>query len=202
MKLLKPVTLGLLTLGLTSQLYAQTVTNYWHLSWKDNSDNERGFRIERMAPGETSYKIIATLLPNTTRYVDPFTGLVGSKWCYKVAAFNKVGQAESPEVCATAQVSSSSFLRAPTDVKATKINSSTINVTWVDSNVNYTGTNVYRRLGTNISTEVLLGTVPSGTSYNFTDHTFNPKTLYCYVLKDISPSYISTYSSSACIITP
>ena len=65
------------------------------LSWKDNADDETGFRVLR--DGEA----IATLPPDTEAYTD--TGLQPStRYCYRVVAFNEAGEsAPSNEACAT-----------------------------------------------------------------------------------------------------
>lgn len=58
-----------------------------HLSWKDNSGNETGFRIYRIT-GNQKIKI-AELGPNTTTYIDKDAP---SKACYLVVAFNSGGE--------------------------------------------------------------------------------------------------------------
>jgi hypothetical protein len=58
-----------------------------HLSWKDNSSDEYGFRIYRIAGNE---KIkIAELGPNITEYIDKNAP---PKACYMVTAFNSAGE--------------------------------------------------------------------------------------------------------------
>jgi hypothetical protein len=58
-----------------------------HLSWKDNSGNETGFRIYRITGNE---KIkIAELGPDTTNYIDKDAP---PKACYIVTAFNFDGE--------------------------------------------------------------------------------------------------------------
>jgi hypothetical protein len=60
-----------------------------HLSWKDNSKNEDGFRVYRIVGNQISK--IAELGPNATSFVDQ---AAQSKACYVVVAFNSAG--ESP----------------------------------------------------------------------------------------------------------
>lgn len=60
-----------------------------HLSWKDNSSNEAGFRIYRIT-GKKKIKI-ADVGPNVTTYSDKDAP---PKACYEIAAFNSAG--ESP----------------------------------------------------------------------------------------------------------
>ena len=58
-----------------------------HLSWKDKSGNETGFRIYRIT-GNQKVKI-AELGPNTTTYIDKDAP---PKACYLVVSFNSAGE--------------------------------------------------------------------------------------------------------------
>lgn len=59
------------------------------LTWRDNSNNESGFRIERSTDG-SSFSLIDTVDPNRTSYIDQ--GLTDSvRYWYRVRAFNSAG---------------------------------------------------------------------------------------------------------------
>jgi hypothetical protein len=66
-----------------------------HLSWKDSSSDENGFRIYRITGNE---KIkIAELGPNVTEYIDKSAP---PKACYIVSAFNSAGESSAlSKVC-------------------------------------------------------------------------------------------------------
>lgn len=85
------------------------------LSWTDNADNERGFRVERRQ-GAESFSVIATLEVDVTSYLD--TGLLpATDYCYRVLAFNDVGQSDySNEVCVTTPEIEMAF-EGPTDTQ-------------------------------------------------------------------------------------
>jgi Domain of unknown function (DUF4214) len=70
------------------------------LSWGDISNNEDGFRIERMA-ADGSFVQIATVGANVTSYTD--SNLTsGSTYCYVVRAFNSGGVSDASNgACAT-----------------------------------------------------------------------------------------------------
>ncbi|MGC8943569.1 MAG: fibronectin type III domain-containing protein [Caldisericia bacterium] len=62
------------------------------LSWKDNSDNEDGFILERKEEGG-SYDIITTLPKDTNKYSDK--NLIPDKtYYYRVKAFNSYGESD------------------------------------------------------------------------------------------------------------
>jgi hypothetical protein len=63
-----------------------------NLSWKDNSDNEEGFSIERKnnSPSD-DFTEIATVAQNVTTYTDAGPFGSGSTYTYRVRAFNNVG---------------------------------------------------------------------------------------------------------------
>jgi titin len=60
------------------------------LKWKDNSDNETAFQIERSTNG-TVFAVIATVAANTTNYKDKKAVRHGQTYYYRVAAKNNVG---------------------------------------------------------------------------------------------------------------
>jgi len=60
------------------------------LTWKDNSDNEEGFRIWRKDDSNQAYTLIAVVKANTTMYTD--TNLTPHKnYWYMVSAYNSAG---------------------------------------------------------------------------------------------------------------
>jgi subtilisin family serine protease len=60
------------------------------LNWTDNSDNDKGFRIERRIDGEGVFSEIAEVISGITEYSD--SGLVpGTVYYYRVGAYNIAG---------------------------------------------------------------------------------------------------------------
>ena len=63
------------------------------LHWEDTSDNEKGFRIYRVAPkGKTK---IGEVGANVTEYIDKSPA---PKACYVVTAFNSAGESDPSNV--------------------------------------------------------------------------------------------------------
>lgn len=69
------------------------------LGWKDNSNNETGFRVERRPAGgnDTAWVTVATLGSNTLAYSDT-SATMGASHDYRVAAFNAAGSVFSTVV--------------------------------------------------------------------------------------------------------
>jgi cytochrome c553/cellulase/cellobiase CelA1 len=88
-----------------STLTATTVDNRQiNLSWRDNSHNETGFRVERRATEatDTDWVSVAELGSNTKTYVDTSV-TAGASYDYRLTAFNTVGNASSDIATASLQ---------------------------------------------------------------------------------------------------
>lgn len=76
-----------------SMLTAELLTGGAHLTWKDNSDNETQFMIQRMEMGGTAdYTTVASPPFNTTQYHDTPPG--GKTYMYMVMAMNDTGMSD------------------------------------------------------------------------------------------------------------
>ena len=63
-----------------------------HLQWKDNSDNETEFMIERKV-GMGSFMVLTSVQPNTTQHHDA-TVTRGMTYAYRVMAMGKAGHSK------------------------------------------------------------------------------------------------------------
>jgi titin len=59
------------------------------LTWRDNSNNETAFQVERSTDGSV-FTVLATTAANTTKYKDT-NAQKGRTYYYRVAAKNNVG---------------------------------------------------------------------------------------------------------------
>lgn len=73
-----------------SELQVDRKQEIFELTWKDNSNNETGFRIERMDESTESYTEIAVVKSNVTMYADKGP-VQGTTICYRIRAYNAVG---------------------------------------------------------------------------------------------------------------
>jgi hypothetical protein len=72
-----------------SDLMAQELSGGAHLTWKDNSDNEAGFMVERKV-GAGAFETLANVPFDTTQFHDaPLTS--GTPYGYRVMAMPKQG---------------------------------------------------------------------------------------------------------------
>jgi len=75
----------------TELTLAQESGNQIKLTWKDNANNETGFKIERAADREEVYQLIGTVGANTTTYTDN-NAPSGTRYEYRVYAYNATGK--------------------------------------------------------------------------------------------------------------
>lgn len=90
-----------------SNVSAQSVsTSQVKITWQDNSDNEKGFRILRRPTTSSTFTALATVSSNTTIYFDNAV-VYGKQYYYKVASYNDTGSSESPVTTVKASTKSS-----------------------------------------------------------------------------------------------
>ncbi|AKL96346.1 fibronectin type III domain-containing protein [Clostridium aceticum] len=111
------------------------------LSWKDQSRNETGFKIERKVSGE-NYKEINSVRTNTTTYEDK-TISSGNKYTYRVRAYNAVGESDySNEVV----VIPGSTPGPPTDLQVISFSGNSVTLSWRDQSRSETGFKIERKV--------------------------------------------------------
>ena len=132
------------------------------LQWQDTSSDETGFQIERcLGASCTNFSSITTVSTNSTSFTN--TGLLqGTTYSYRVAAVGRGGK-----LSAYTNIASSTTLAslpastptptptpppsgvpvAPSNLVATGVSSSQINLTWTDNSTNESGFKIYRCQG-------------------------------------------------------
>jgi len=137
------------------------------LRWKDNSDNEIGFRIY-----EGSH-LIAGVGANVTSYA--LSGLVpGTTHTFAIAAYNDDGESPAARVTFTTP----SLPSSPTDVKASDIEITKAKLSWKDTSNNETGFDIYENdklvatVGRNVTSYIAEDLDP-GTTYTYSISAYN-----------------------------
>ncbi len=168
------------------------------LAWADNADNEDGVKIERCTgTGCTDFAQITTVASNVTTHSD--TGLTAdTTYCYRVRAFNAGGDSDYSNVaCATTL---KALLAAPSNLTASAVSVSQIDLAWADNADNEDGFKIERCTGTGCTDFAQITTVLS----NITSHSdtgLTTGTTYCYRVRAFNSGGDSDYSNVACATT-
>jgi transcriptional regulator CtsR len=178
--------------NLTASAFSASQIN---LSWTDNSSNETGFYIERRTGAAGSFTQIATVPANTTSYQNT-TGLVdGTTYYYQVRAYNTYGNSAY-----TGQASATTPFLAPTNLTATAISPSQINLSWNDNSQSETGYYIERKTGLNGTFALIATTASNATTFQDTGLVDN--TTYYYQVRAFNSYGNSAYSNQANDTTP
>jgi fibronectin type 3 domain-containing protein len=149
-------------------------------TWKDNSDNESGFIIERTDPNESLEEIM--VLPNTTTIAD--AGLSeNSVYTYRIKAFNGDGASYAP---GSVQVNTPKLRvpMAPSELSALNYTANSITVRWEDNSDNETGFMIDRYPASDPDDITEIKVPENDTSYN--DINLEPNTSYMYGIQAVN----------------
>lgn len=142
--------------------------NFVTLEWKDNSDNEDGFIIER--DGEK----IAYLKADTVTFTD--RGVKSGKtYRYTIKAVNDAGESKGVSVVVTTP---NSIPIPPTSLEALIIDNNTIKLIWEDNSDNEDGFEIYK------DNQLIATTEKNATEY--IDKEVKIDTLYVYEVKAVN----------------
>lgn len=185
------------------------------LSWKDNSQNETGFTVQRASDsGFTAVLTNFTVGPNATTYIDPI-GNSTQAFYYRVFASNTVGDAATPgfpTMTADSGVSNTAGLNmppsppaAPGSVAAAAFrfnnNSDRITVTWVDNSNNETGFRIQRATDSGFTANVVTGTVGAN-SQTFTTGNLARNAMFYFRVQAYNAGGASAYVNATPVTTP
>jgi hypothetical protein len=160
------------------------------LAWTDNSNNEAGFKIERCnGAGCSNFVQIATVGANITAYWD--TSLSGgTTYSYRVTAYNSGGDSDYSNIAFATTLTPPA---APSNLKATAVSRSQINLAWND-NSNEKTFAIERCRGATCTNFALIANVAANkTSYSNTGLSRN--TTYRYRIRAYNDAGYSAYSN-------
>jgi carboxypeptidase T len=122
-------------------------TSQINLAWTDTASNETGYKIERCTgAGCSNFAQIATVGANVTSYSN--TGLAAStSYSYRVRATNTAGDSDYSNAATAVTQAAPAVPAAPTNLVATVISRSQINLAWTDNSSNETGFRIQRCKG-------------------------------------------------------
>jgi hypothetical protein len=164
-----------------------------NISWADNSGNEEGFKIERKTGSGGTWAQIATVTSNITTY--PNTGLLDSTvYYYRVRSYNVAGNSNY-----TNEAYATTYLQAPSNLTASAISSTEINLEWTDNSAGETSFKIERKAGSG-GTWGEIGVVGSN-AIQFTSDNLSEVVEYYYRVRASNAGGNSTYSNEASATT-
>ena len=157
------------------------------LTWRDNSNNELGFRIEMKDGTNGTYEVLTTVGPNLTSAT--MNNLIeGAQYYYRVQAINAGGvSAYSNETTAT------TTLKAPGGLTAQPVSSSKVLLTWADHSATEDGFTIERSAVTDTQFNAIATVGANVTS--FTDSNLDESTKYWYRVRAFNATATSAYSA-------
>ncbi len=151
-----------------------------YFKWKDNSDNEEGFRLYISINEIDSYALYAQLPTNETSYEDSNLYIPGNTYYFKLTAYNNVGESSpSNEIMIRIKgLSETDPPLPPTDLKAEEIYEKDIVLSWKDNSDNEEGFKLERRKIGEAKFEIVQTLPPNMTA--FRDEGLEPGMTYYY----------------------
>jgi predicted phage tail protein len=167
-----------------------------NLAWTDNANNEDGFKIERcQGAGCTNFAEIAQVGASVTTFNN--TGLSAStSYSYRVRAFNSAGNSDYSNTASATTQAASSPPAAPSNLTATAVSKSQINLAWTDNANNEDGFKIERCQGSGCTNFTQIATVPAGTT-SYSNTGLSSGTVYTYRVRAYNGSGDSAYSNTA-----
>jgi titin len=175
-----------------------TATSYSqiNLAWADNATDETGFYIERCTGVDCSdFAQIATVGANVTSYSN--TGLVAStSYSYRVRAYNTGGVSGYSNTATAVTQSTPAVPAAPSNLTASAVSRSQINLAWMDNASNESGFYIERCRGSTCTNFTQIATVGANVT-SFADTGLIARTTYRYRVRAYNDSGNSAYSNIA-----
>ncbi len=168
------------------------------LGYRDRSDNESAFWIER-ATGGTSWRQIGQVGANVKSFTD--RGLKArTRYRYRVRAGNNKGRSgyTNEATATTLSAGSNEPPKAPSNLAVTAVSSSSIQLRWKDNSNNESFFQVDRKEGS--QAWILVNTTKAGVS-TFNDRNLKPSKLYRYRVRSGNAHGRSAYSNQVASMT-
>lgn len=166
------------------------------LSWRDNSSDELGFRIERSPSSScaASWEVAGNVAANVTSFTDP--GRTPEQWlCYRVIAFKTAGSESPPSPSSTVVP-----LAPPSMLAGQAPDHRWVELSWMDNSLAEERYEVHRALSAGGPFE-LIASLWGGT-VAFTDRSVAGNTTYWYRVRATRGSGTSDFSTDISVTTP
>ena len=167
-----------------------------NLTWQDNAWSEYGYTVQRSSNGGSTWSTIGTTTWDVTAFTDWYAA-ANTNYTYRVLAFND-GSTTPASNNATVTTLSANHPMPPSDLSATGVSTSQINLSWTDNSTNETGFLIERSADGATWTQV--GTAAANaTSYQATG--LAAATTYYFRVRANNGSLNSQYSNTASAAT-
>jgi carboxypeptidase T len=172
-----------------------------NLSWGDSDSSEQGFKIERCTGvGCSIFAQLAMVGANVTSYAN--TGLgAATSYSYRVRAYNAAGGSDYSDTATAVTAAAPAIPDAPTNLTATAVSKSQINLTWTDNATNEIGFKIERCKGSTCTNFAQIATVGSNVTL-YANTGLAKRTTYRYRVQAYNASGNSGYSNIAAATTP
>ncbi len=164
-----------------------------NLAWTDNAANEAGFKLERSTDNVT-FIAVATLVANTTSYSNPSLAASTTYW-YRIRAYEGTNNSAYSN---TASATTQSPPAAPSNLTATAVSSSRINLTWTDNSSSEAGFKLDRSTDGVAFTQIAILTK---NVVSFANTNLPSSTAYWYRIRSYDGANHSAYSNVASATT-
>jgi hypothetical protein len=167
-----------------------------NLTWADNSENEAGFKIERcQGSGCSDFAEIAAVGANVLSYSDKNL-LALTTYYYRVRAYNAGGDSGYSNEAGATTLAPPALPDAPSNLTATAVSRTQINLSWTDNSSNETGFKIERCKGSTCTNFKQIATVGANVA-NYPNTGLRWNTWYRYRVRAYNASGNSAYSNSA-----
>ncbi len=168
---------------------ADTGLDWILVAWRDGSDKETGFEIERQAPGG-AFELVATLPVDATTYGDTAIGQ-DREFAYRVRAFNSYGASPwSPVVSGRTGM----MPPAPGNLRIALARLDYVTILWDDLSDNEASFEIERRQDSGTWESV---TIVPADWYAYTDYALSQDTEYTYRVRSVNRFGASAWSNEA-----
>ncbi len=149
--------------------------NKIQVGWKDNSDDETGFKVERSPNGTDSWQLIATVGPGEEFHVDDDAALqCGTTYYYRVTATGAGGDSSPTDV-----FGAKTSPCPPEGLVVDPQGPDQIDLSWIDSSDDESRFVIQRGPGSG-GPWTDIATVPAGSQSYTDDDSFSCDNTYCY----------------------
>jgi len=172
----------------TNLISEVTASSKIKLSWQDNADNEDGFKVFRSENNENNFQEITQVGEDVTEFEDENL-TDGTTYFYKIAAFNLAGDSPFSQVTSATTWEPPSV---PTNVVATVVSTTQINLSWQDNAHNEEGFKIFRSKNNENNFQKIIQVDENVTE--FEDENLSAGTTYFYKLVAFNQAGDSPFS--------